>query len=125
MRQRCFMKKLLVLLALGLLLAGCAQQAPPAADNQTSGQGSGTGSELTVHIKNFAFSPARITVKKGQTVTWVNDDAVQHTVKGPSFESQTLATGDTFQHTFTEDPGDYDYSCTIHPSMKGTVTVTG
>lgn len=79
-----------------------------------------------VNISNFAFSPATLTVKKGTTVTWTNNDSVTHTVTsnsdhGPS--SGNLSPGQTYNFTFT-DEGTFNYSCTIHPEMHGAVTVT-
>jgi plastocyanin len=75
-----------------------------------------------VTIKNFAFSPASLTIKAGTTVTWTNQDSASHTISSASFSSGNLATGDKFQFTFTN-PGTYAYSCGIHPSMQGTITV--
>jgi len=117
------MKKILVLLALGILLLGCASNAPPAqpAANQTPPGGTGPAT-VTVHIKNFAFSPAEITVNRGDTVQWVNDDGVQHLVKFPDFQSDALGTGAAFQHTFSA-AGEFPYACGIHPSMQGKVIV--
>ncbi len=80
----------------------------------------------TVLIKNFAFSPAALTVRVGTTVTWTNQDADAHTVTsrtGP-LNSPTLDTGKSYRYTFTK-PGTYQYLCTIHPFMTATVTVTG
>jgi plastocyanin len=76
-----------------------------------------------VSIQNFAFSPATVNVKQGTTVTWTNQDQAPHDVTGPGFSSPMLDTGVTFSHTFST-PGTFPYVCTIHPSMKGTVTVT-
>ena len=80
-----------------------------------------------VKISDFAFSPANITVKKGDTVTWTNEDNVAHTVTesddrdGP--KSDDLQKGDTYTFTFN-DVGTFKYKCSLHPSMTGTVTVT-
>jgi len=78
-----------------------------------------------VLIRDFAFSPATLTVPVGTTVTWTNQDQDPHTVTAPggAFKSPTLNTGDTFRFTFTT-PGRYDYLCTIHPFMTATVVVT-
>ncbi len=87
---------------------------------------------VAVTIRNFAFSPSSITVPRGTTVTWTNQDAASHTVvndatstiaQGQLFSSGTLGTGQSFSYTFN-DTGVYGYSCSIHPFMKGTVTVT-
>lgn len=79
----------------------------------------------SVTIKNFAFSPARVTVKVGTTVTWTNADQDAHTVTAKSgpFASAALSTGASYKFTFTK-PGTYDYLCTIHPFMTATVVVT-
>lgn len=76
----------------------------------------------SVAIKSFAFSPQDIKVKKGDTVTWKNEDAATHTIKSDSFQSGDISTGGTYQHKF-ENAGTFNYSCSIHPSMTGTVTV--
>jgi plastocyanin len=80
-----------------------------------------------VAIKNFAFSPASLTVKAGTKVTWTNQDSDAHTVtsdgSGGPLNSKAMNTGDTFSYTFTK-PGTYKYLCTIHPFMTATVTVT-
>ena len=77
-----------------------------------------------VAIQGFAFGPATITVKPGTTVTWTQQDEDQHTVTANdgSFTSSPLITGTTYTHTFTA-PGTYQYHCSIHPFMHGTVVV--
>jgi plastocyanin len=79
----------------------------------------------SVHIKNFAFSPAAVTVKAGSTVVWTNDDVIQHdvTFDGGGIASSTLNHSDTFSHTFLT-AGTYHYICSIHPFMHGTLIVT-
>ncbi len=116
------MKRLIALLVLGLLLAGCASQAPPA-QNATGTQTGGAAPDVVIHIKNFAFDPAQAVVKQGQTVEWINDDSVPHSIKFGSFSSSPIPSGSSYTHTFAEAPGSYPYTCGIHPSMQGTVTV--
>ena len=81
----------------------------------------------TVEIKGFAFNPATITVTKGTTVKWTNNDNAPHTVTTTSapvdFDSGTKNKGDTFTQTF-DTAGTYGYYCSIHPSMKGKIIVT-
>src|SRR5271157_4013792 len=97
------MKKIFVLLVLGILLLGCTSNVPPAqlaAPNQTPPPSGtpGTGpATVIIHIKDFAFNPAELAINKGDTVQWVNDDSVPHQVKFPDFESAVLVTGDTFE----------------------------
>lgn len=82
----------------------------------------------TVSIKDYAFSPTAIKVKKGTKVTWTNEDTVKHTVtmdddskEGP--KSQLFGKGETYSYTFNS-VGTFDYHCLPHPYMKATVTVT-
>lgn len=80
----------------------------------------------TVDVIGVAFEPQDITVPLGTTVDWVNEDPFAHTVTADdgSFDSGTMDAGEAFSRTFDE-TGTYDYFCAIHPSMTGTVTVTG
>jgi plastocyanin len=77
-----------------------------------------------VKIDNFAFLPQRLAVKAGTTVTWTNADDSPHTVVSGTklFKSKALDTDDRFSFTFTT-PGAYDYFCSVHPHMTGTVVV--
>src|SRR5512143_2289064 len=67
--------------------------------------------DMEVHIDNFVFQPAELTVKAGTTVTWTNRDDIPHTVvSAGKFRSKLLDTDDKFSFTFT-DAGDYKYIC--------------
>ncbi|MCB0939457.1 MAG: cupredoxin family copper-binding protein [Mycobacterium sp.] len=79
----------------------------------------------TVNISDMAFAPPALSVKVGQTVTWVNHDEEPHTIAAGdgSFHSPGMAANGVFSFTFTK-PGTYDYVCSIHPFMHGSVTVT-
>ena len=80
--------------------------------------------EATATIDNFTFAPARLTVKTGTTVTWRNEDDIPHTVAASNrlFKSKALDTDDSFSFTFIA-PGTYEYFCSLHPRMTGTVVV--
>src|SRR2546430_2593386 len=76
--------------------------------------------------KQGAYQPDPVTVQAGQSVTWTwEDQGNQHSVSADdgSFESCLQGAGSTFTTTFTK-AGTYAYHCSIHPQMKGTVTVT-
>jgi plastocyanin len=77
-----------------------------------------------VAIQNFAFGPPSITVAAGTTVTWTNKDDEAHQVmsKTKLFHSSALDTKDAYSFTF-KDPGTYEYFCTLHPQMTGTIVV--
>lgn len=77
---------------------------------------------VEVSIKNFAFNPATVTIKAGSTVKWTNQDSAAHQIKSNLFNSSALNTGDSYEFTFNT-PGQYDYTCAIHPSMKGKIIV--
>lgn len=79
-----------------------------------------------------AYSPNPIEVKVGGGVTWSNDDSQIHTAtsgsvgsadSGSVFDSGILSPGATFDFVFDK-AGTYDYYCTLHPQMVGTVNVT-
>ena len=80
---------------------------------------------LTVSIREFAFSAADLMVSTGDTVTWVNEDRAPHDVTTTSapdpFASGTLKQGQSYSYTFAA-PGSYSYQCTIHPDMTASVT---
>lgn len=79
--------------------------------------------DIEVHIDNFTFQPAQLTVKTGTTVTWTNRDDIPHTVvSAGKFRSKALDTDDKFSFTFTA-PGDYKYFCSLHPHMTGMIKV--
>jgi plastocyanin len=76
---------------------------------------------------SFRFSPSSVSVGAGDTVTWTNDGSAPegHDVSGSGgLGSGTLNSGQSYSHTFAS-PGTFSYICSIHPFMKGTVTVQG
>jgi plastocyanin len=83
-----------------------------------------TAKAVEVKIDNFTFSPARITVQAGTSVTWDNGDDIPHTVTSSTklFKSKVLDTANKFSFTFTT-PGVFEYFCSLHPHMTGTIVV--
>jgi len=75
-----------------------------------------------VSVRNLQFYPMTIEVKKGDTLEWKNDGLVPHTATSTAFNSGTIASGQSWQHTFTQ-AGNFSYICTFHPQMKGVVIV--
>ena len=105
---------------------GSSEPASSVAPSAAGGApGAPAAGAAAVTIKGFAFNPAAITVPVGATITWTNEDSVRHTVTLDSgaVTSDALATGATYSQTFTT-AGTFPYHCSIHPSMKGSVTVT-
>lgn len=122
----------LVVIGVGVYFFSQRQTAPtqPSAMPDMSQQGQGQNTESSsanqISIENFAFSPATVTIKKGTTITWTNNDSADHTItksdskNGPN--SPPLAKGQTYSFTF-KDAGIFSYVCSLHPNMTGTITV--
>ena len=141
---------LLALVALAVMAAGCGggddddgdsgngggnapaaeepateEPAAPTAEDRGGGSG-GTGPGTQVSMKDIKFNPGTVTIKAGGKVTWTNDDSVGHDVTADDFESGSpggIDGGSTFSHTFKK-AGTYNYVCSVHPGMKGSVKVT-
>jgi plastocyanin len=137
------MKNSLILLAITIILVGvcgCTQTVPvdqPPAKitlpTQTSQSLTVTSipvprttssvSANTINITNFAFDPASITINLGSTVRWVNRDSVPHRILfADGADSKILAPSQSWSRKF-DGTGTFDYACTIHPAMQGTVIV--
>ena len=134
---------LLGCLAFALVAAGCGddeedsggggatteQAQTDAGTTEKTDTGAAKGNQHGVAMKDIQFEPAEITIKKGDTVKWTNEEDVSHDVTGESgpkkFKSGPsggMGKGDSFSTNFTA-PGTYDYVCTVHANMKGKVTV--
>lgn len=79
---------------------------------------------VSVEIRDYAYSPNDLTVRPGTKVTWTNRDSAPHdaTADDKSWKTDILADGDVGSMTL-DTPGTYQYHCSIHPYMKGTITV--
>lgn len=77
-----------------------------------------------VSISNSAFSPATITIPAGTAVRFTNNDSTNHSASADdnSWGTGTLGAGKHFSRYFKE-AGTYTYTCSYHPSMKGTIIV--
>ena len=82
------------------------------------------GEDERIEGKVFIFDPPRLTVKTGATVAWTNGDDIPHTVAASTklFKSKVLDTDEKFSFTFAT-PGVYEYFCSLHPHMTGTIVV--
>jgi plastocyanin len=77
------------------------------------------------------YDPSPLGVKSGTSVTWKNNDSTLHTVTsglpeqgalGTLFDSNLIPPGKTYTYAFNK-AGTFDYSCTLHPTMRGQVIV--
>lgn len=114
------------ILALAVLFAACggSDDGGSGATNDTSATdkpAAGAGG-ATVTLKSLKFNPDKVSIKAGETVTWEWKENVLHNVNGEGFESANKSDG-TFTHTF-EKAGSFEYECTLHSGMTGTVEVS-
>ncbi|MFQ5996685.1 MAG: cupredoxin family copper-binding protein [Dehalococcoidales bacterium] len=105
----------LLLSAMSVFGLSCQASTPTPAPTPTTTE---------IEISGFAFAPATVTVPVGSTVTWTNRDSAPHTVtaRDTQFDSGSLSRDNTFSYTFDQS-GNFEYYCTIHPRMVGTVIV--
>ncbi|MFL6415545.1 MAG: cupredoxin family copper-binding protein [Bryobacteraceae bacterium] len=83
------------------------------------------GQPKVVRIADFRFQPEIVTVPRGATVEWKNADIVPHSatsVDKKAFDSRQIPTGGSW-HVTVKEPGTFEYQCTLHPNMKGTLVV--
>lgn len=131
---------LMAVLALGLAACGGEEEAPPTstgASGAVTGATGGTGASdcadltsgdvFTITISDFAFDPDCLTARAAQSISIVNEDGADHTftIDGTMVDV-TIPAGETFNGEPVSgvlEPGTYDFHCTIHPSMTGTITV--
>ena len=131
-------------LVTSLLLAGCGSDAasPSASEATTPSAGASEAAasdgqpsasetaDVRVRIRNSAYDPTELTIPAGTEVTFLNADGFTHTVTegtdgqpvdDPIVDEQG---GSDIDVTFDE-PGTYNITCKIHPSMNMTITVEG
>ena len=85
--------------------------------------GGALAADSGVTVAGFAFSPQSITIDVGDTVTWTNNDDVDHTATGSGFDTSTITSGGGTATVTFATAGTFQYHCTIHPSMTGTIVV--
>jgi plastocyanin len=114
------------LLALGACSSGSSAAPLAASAAAPSSAASAQAGAVAATIKDFAFSPATIEAKVGQTITWTNQDSTAHTVTldDKSVDSGNVEANAMFSQAFTQ-AGTFTYHCAIHQQMKGTITVGG
>jgi plastocyanin len=124
----------LAVLAVAAVAAACGSAGATTTSPIPTATSGPNGAVVT--ISHFAFSPQKIDIRPGTTVTWTNNDAVTHTVTAAdslgvdakttfTFASDVLSPGQMFSFTFDK-AGTYFYECTIHkslPAMHGEIVV--
>jgi manganese oxidase len=120
---------LTVVLVVGLGCGGSGNYTASAPPPCTSANATTITAASTVSLQSpMAFSPSCITTTTGTSITFRNNDTIQHTVtdldkQPPAFDSGALNPGQTFQHTYAA-AGTFNVYCTIHGSvMRATIIV--
>lgn len=109
--------------------AGTGTTPPMTGASPSSNSGSPPGNAqmaATVTIRNFKYIPENVTIKKGGTITWKNEDAQKHdaTPKSTGFTAtRLLAQNESSDPVTFSAVGSVDYFCSVHPNMLGKVTV--
>jgi len=105
---------------------GSSGYSTPTAPNPAPSPGGGSA-DVTITINGMlgaqSYSPNPASVKVGQTVAWKNADSIAHTATGTGFDTGAVNPGQTSAPITFSTAGSFDYHCSFHPSMVGTLTV--
>jgi plastocyanin len=110
-----------------LLISACGKSSPaspsPSPNPNPSGSTASIVSGASTRGTN-AYSPNPVSVSVGATVTWMNNDGITHTATSNTgaFDTQNIGAGASKSVTFST-AGTFQYHCSIHPGMMGTVIV--
>ena len=81
----------------------------------------------TIHMRNNTFVPEVLTALPGSGITWINDDAVPHSLKmsepDAGFNTGDIMPGAQWSYTFGKKEGNFSIICINHPNMKGTIVI--
>jgi plastocyanin len=110
------------LVAVAVLLVGGANAAVGKAACVDDPASSEPVTATRVAMTGFCFEPGVVSVTPGQTVEFVNDDAMEHNISGPGWFQGALPPGQAVSRTF-DAVGVYTFACTLYPGMTGAVVV--
>jgi len=110
---------LIVIAIIGVLMSSTSESG-----DADPGPTSVDDTDIVIGIRNYKYNPSIISIPRGATVTWLNDDRVNHTATAKNSEwDSTIIHSEESQSLKFNAPGTYNYYCTIHPYMTGTLTV--
>ena len=99
-----------------LVAIGCSSSSNPSSPS--------SGSLVTVQINNSVYSPNPVTVKVGQQVNWKNNDSITHTATLEGMFNNVISPNSAQGAPVTmSTAGTFNYHCTIHPGMNGSIVV--
>jgi plastocyanin len=116
------------ILGMAVLITACGGSSPapsPSPNPPPSGGSSVSIVSGASTLTTTAFSPNPTNVSAGTTITWVNHDGTIHTATSSSgaFDTQGISPGATSRGVTFSTPGTFQYRCSIHPNMVGTINV--
>lgn len=82
------------------------------------------GEAASVVIADLEFEPSIVTVRIGDTVTWINKDIVEHTATSRDGVFDVATPKSRPAHWRAQTVGEFSYYCRLHPNMTGTIRVT-
>ncbi|MDQ1438966.1 MAG: hypothetical protein QOK43_2595 [Acidimicrobiaceae bacterium] len=121
------MKRLALMVAAAVIVLGACGGGSSSGGSGAGGSGSGGAqgtAPKTVVVKGYKFAPRTLTVQAGGKVTFKFDDGqVAHNAvaKDKSFDTGTKTQEDAV--ITLDQVGKFPYTCTLHPTMKGTIVV--
>jgi plastocyanin len=113
----------LILFTAILFFGSCSSSTSPYGGNSNNSNNSNLPAN-TIGMANMAFGPSGLTVAKGTTVTWKNNDSVAHTATSDAgtWDTGNIAPGGSKSVTFNS-AGTFTYHCTVHPMMTASIVV--
>ncbi|MES2006055.1 MAG: plastocyanin/azurin family copper-binding protein [Bacteroidota bacterium] len=81
------------------------------------------GKLFVVEITQMRFSPAEIAVSKGDKIQFINHDMVAHDITEEATKAWSSSPLQPDQAWTLEVTESANYYCSIHPVMKGKITV--
>ena len=84
---------------------------------------SARGETIQVTIDKLVFAPVEVNAKVGDTIEWVNKDALVHTATATTGDWNVNIPGNQRGQVVLKKPGAADYYCKLHPNMKGRIVV--
>src|SRR5262245_58279580 len=113
-----------MLMRFSLVLLVCLTIATLACGKSSSPTSRSSGSLVTVNINNSVYSPNPATIKVGQQVNWKNNDSITHTATLEGMFNNVISpmSAQGAPVTFSS-AGTFNYHCTLHPGMNGSIVV--
>jgi plastocyanin len=79
--------------------------------------------EIEITIDKLAYTPAVVSARVGDIITWINKDPLAHTATATNNDWDVMIAPNQTARLVLKKPGEVDYYCRFHPNMKGRVVV--